>query len=200
MTTDFPKFKIRAQRCCAAVQEKSHDRWSQEKSKVSLWLEELQNSKQSGEDAVDSLICHKDWFRSVFTTSASSFCLTEDLYTYPCLSTTGEGRALRGYWHRCLARVWGKWAIIDTTVSPGGGSIDIFGDWERVIVHTREELARGPTERGIEWYLRVFARMRAVRLFFASASSDQFSHANSEHFVNFHHLESLFIETLFCAK
>ena len=38
-------------------------------------------------------------------------------------------------------------------------------DWERVIVHTREELARRPTERGIEWYLRAFASMGAVRLF-----------------------------------
>ena len=90
-----------------------------------------------------------------------------------------------------------------TQRSPQGAGVLTFlvqKDWERVIVHTREELARGPSERGIEWYLRAFARMRAVRLFFASASSDQFSHANSEHFVNFHHLESLFIETLFCAK
>ena len=90
-----------------------------------------------------------------------------------------------------------------TQRSPQGAGVLTFlvqKDWERVIVHTREELARGPTKRGIKWYLRAFARMRAVRLFFASASSDQFSHANSEHFVNFHHLESLFIETLFCAK
>ena len=35
---------------------------------------------------------------------------------------------------------------------------------------------------------------------FASPRSDQFSHASSEHFVNFRHLESLFIKTLFCAK
>ena len=32
------------------------------------------------------------------------------------------------------------------------------------------------TIRGIEWFLRAFA---------SSASSDQFSHASSEHFVNF---------------
>ena len=46
---------------------------------VSLWLEELSNSKH-GKDVVDSLICHKDQFRSVFTTFAASFCLTEDLH------------------------------------------------------------------------------------------------------------------------
>ena len=61
----------------------------------------------------------------------------------------GEGRAYRGYWHWVLARVWGKWAIIDTGVSPGAGLLTFLveKDWERVIVHTREELARQPTER-----------------------------------------------------
>ena len=52
-TTDFRKFKIRAYRCCAAVQEKSHNQ------DLSLWLEELQNSKHSEEDVVDSLIFAK---------------------------------------------------------------------------------------------------------------------------------------------
>ena len=141
MTTDFRKFKIRAQRCCAAVQEKSHDQvitreilWLEElqsagsrffskghqdeglvianangvskQSGMAEWgrrrasqnvsaqnphglsrekqtassLEELQNSKHSEEDVVDSLICHKDQFSSVFTTFAASFCLTEDLH------------------------------------------------------------------------------------------------------------------------
>ena len=58
--------------------KRSHDR--EEKSNVPLWLEELQNSKHSGEDVVDFLICHKDWFSSVFTTFAASFCQTEDLH------------------------------------------------------------------------------------------------------------------------
>ena len=41
-----------------------------------------------------------------------------------------------------------------------------------------------PVTRGIEWSLRVFASMRAVRqCIFASTSSDQFSHASSEHFM-----------------
>ena len=41
-----------------------------------------------------------------------------------------------------------------------------------------------PVTRGIEWSLRVFASMRAVRQFiFASTSSDQFSHASSEQFM-----------------
>lgn len=72
-----------------------------------------------------------------------------NLCTYQCLPPTGGGRAYRGYWHRCLARVWGKWAIIDTGVSPGAGLLAFLveKDWERVIVHTREELARRPTEQ-----------------------------------------------------
>ena len=45
-------FKIKA------VHDESHDR--EEKSNVPLWLEELRNSRHSGEDVVDFLICHKD--------------------------------------------------------------------------------------------------------------------------------------------
>ena len=75
--------------------------------------------------------------------------LINELCTYQCLPLEGGGRAYRGYWHWCLARVWGKWAIIDTGVSPGAGLLTFLvkKDWERVIVHTREELARRPTER-----------------------------------------------------
>ena len=39
-----------------------------------------------------------------------------------------------------------------------------------------------PTNRGIEWSLRAFAR---TAFYFASASSDQICLASSEHFVNF---------------
>ena len=48
MTTDFPKFKIRASRCCAAVQEKLQDRVITRESNVSVCLVKLQNSKHSG--------------------------------------------------------------------------------------------------------------------------------------------------------
>ena len=47
--------------------------------------------------------------------------------------------------------------------------------------------------RGIEW-------SSSSAFIFASTSSDQFSHASSEHFVILRQLESLFIKTLFCAK
>ena len=62
------------------------------------------------------------------------------------MSCPNRGRAVI---HRCVARVWGKWAIIDTEVSLGVGLLTFLveKDWERVIVHTREELARRPTER-----------------------------------------------------
>ena len=36
--------------------------------------------------------------------------------------------------------------------------------------------------RGIEWSLHTFASTRALRLFFASSSSDQICLASSEHF------------------
>ena len=75
----FPKFKIRASRCCAAVQEKGYMiRLSQENSNVSVCSVKLHNSKHSGKNVVDSLISQKEFFSSVFTTFASSLCLTED--------------------------------------------------------------------------------------------------------------------------
>ena len=43
-----------------------------------MFLVKLQNSKHSGKNVVDSLISQKEFFSSVFTTFASSFCLTED--------------------------------------------------------------------------------------------------------------------------
>ena len=56
----WPKFKIPASRCCAAVQEKSHDQVITEISNVLLWLDKLQNSKHDEKDVLDSLSCHKD--------------------------------------------------------------------------------------------------------------------------------------------
>ena len=64
-----------------------------------------------------------------------------------------------------------------------------------------------------EWYRMVFVNIckhASSAYIFASTSSDQFSHASSEHFRNytwratstsseiFHQLESLFIKTMFC--
>ena len=87
---------------CSA-QEKLHDRWSQEKSNLSLWLEKLQNSEQSGKDVVDSLIRHKNYFSSVFTTFASSFCLIEDLHWQKWTATCGKCKRL------LLRLLWKLW-------------------------------------------------------------------------------------------
>ena len=80
MTTNlaFPSLKFARQDAAQTCKKSYMIRWSQENSNVSVCSVKLQNSKHSGKNVVDSLIGQKEFFSSVFTTFASSFCLTED--------------------------------------------------------------------------------------------------------------------------
>ena len=57
--------------------------------------------------------------------------------------------------------------------------------WRQILASLISQLIKWNSLRGIEWSLRAFASMGAVPFFFASTSSDQFSHASSEHFRSF---------------